>query len=441
MTEDTICALATPPGEGGIAVIRISGPEAETVLYRVFRPFSGQIPLAERRMTLGIVADADKAMAVVMRAPYSYTGEDVCELQLHGGRALCAAILETLYAAGARVAEPGEFTKRAFLNGKIDLSEAEAVQSLIGASTAAAARAAYAVLRGGLSEKTESIRGELTDTIASLEALIDYPDEYIPDDVTEKLARQTGDWTERLRRILAGERGARLFHKGLRAVIAGSPNVGKSSLLNCLCGTARAIVTDEAGTTRDTLDVTVDVMGIPVTFIDTAGLRHGTGKAESIGIERAVEAMRNADIVLAVRECGGNFEDALTEGLARLDPSVPVVRVANKIDLADEERRSDTVYVSALGGEGIDALKRRVFEMAGGVPVEDVLVTDQRQCDCLREALDALELVRQGIDAGAGSECLLVDLRGAWSALGRVTGRGEPEEIIDRIFSKFCLGK
>lgn len=454
---DTIAAVATAPVEAGIGVVRISGPEALRVGDRAFRPRRGR-PLSERRshsVAYGWVVNTDgqrvdEALALVMLGPHSYTGEDVVELQCHGGAVAVRRVLEVALEAGARLAEPGEFTRRAFLNGRIDLSQAEAVVEVIRAKTDRAMEAAVRQLEGSFSHAIREVRERLLGVAAQLEAEIDFPELDLETESREALLEGCSWSLERIGVLLRNVRRGDLLRNGLRVVLAGRPNVGKSSLLNRLVGKDRAIVTAVPGTTRDVIEEWVSLGGVPVLYADTAGIRETEDEVERFGVDRSREMLRRADLILWVVDAGSGLtaEDlALRE---QLPSSKPVIGVLNKTDLVDpaaldalaaELKGLRLIQVSALSGAGIEELERAVLEEAGALDMEEGFVATERQGDALRRAADALRSALATAEAGYGPDLISVDVRAAWSALGEITGDTVDEDLLDQIFSRFCIGK
>jgi len=454
---DTIAAVATAPVEAGIGVVRISGPEALKVGDRAFRPRRGR-PLSERRshsVAYGWVVNTDgqrvdEALALVMLGPHSYTGEDVVELQCHGGAVAVRRVLEVALEAGARLAEPGEFTRRAFLNGRIDLSQAEAVVEVIRAKTDRAMEAAVRQLEGSFSHAIREVRERLLGVAAQLEAEIDFPELELETESREALLEGCSWSLERIGVLLRNVRRGDLLRNGLRVVLAGRPNVGKSSLLNRLVGKDRAIVTAVPGTTRDVIEEWVSLGGVPVLYADTAGIRETEDEVERFGVDRSREMLRRADLILWVVDAGSGLtaEDlALRE---QLPSSKPVIGVLNKTDLVDpaaldalaaELKGLRLIQVSALSGAGIEELERAVLEEAGALDMEEGFVATERQGDALRRAADALRSALATAEAGYGPDLISVDVRAAWSALGEITGDTVDEDLLDQIFSRFCIGK
>lgn len=442
--RDTIAALATPPGEGGIAVLRVSGPDAPAVLARCFRRArTGEI--RPGRLYYGRALDAqgaeiDEVMAVWMKAPHSYTREHVCEIHCHGGRVTAARVLRALIEAGARPAEPGEFTRRAFLNGRLDLSEAEAVMGLISAGGEAAARAALHQLRGGVSELVRSARESLANALASIAASDDFPEE-----IDEPAAARTVlDELTRVDHLLsraADPRGARILCEGMRVALAGRPNAGKSSLMNAMLGCDRAIVTEIAGTTRDVLTERLSLDGVTVELCDTAGLRDSNDPVEQMGVNRAKEELKRADLVLLVLDAARPEEQNLTPEAD--ETPARVLRVLNKIDLPHDPAQFQNVdlRVSAATGEGVDALLDCIARCVRPEQLTESVMTAPRQLDCAARAREALGRARETVSAGLPLDLAAVDIQAALDILCEITGENAAESVIDRVFAQFCVGK
>jgi len=452
---DTIAAIATPLGAGGLGVVRVSGPSALAVADAVFQsrqPLSRVVP---RSAVWGHLRDGDavidQALALVFHAPRSYTGEDVVEFSCHGGPAILRAALTACVRRGARVAGPGEFTQRAFLNGKMDLSQAEAVAALIGARSDAQARLALNHLRGGLAGQTRPWREKLLALIAALEANLDFAEDEVPDLPRARLRAEAGVVRSALAAFLDAARDARPWREGLRVALAGRPNVGKSSLFNALLQNDRAIVTPLPGTTRDTLEESVVWDGLPVVLTDTAGLRRADDPAEREGLDRARRAADTADRVLWVVDAGAE-PNADDRDAFRPRTDGGVLLVLNKCDRpapVDAEARwqkflgvpsAPTVRVSAVTGAGLDTLRRVVVDgLAGGnEPDATAAGLNARQRQLLAEAEAALS--RAVTDEGP-DEAIAPELRSALERLNEITGDGVPDEVIHAVFSAFCIGK
>ncbi len=453
--EDTIAAISTPPGEGAIGIVRLSGPDALRIAAAVFHSSSGRdIRTARGRVFHGEIhageETLDEVLIHVMRAPHSYTCEDVVEINAHGGAGPLQAILELLLEAGARLAEPGEFTKRAFLNGRIDLVQAEAVIDRIRAKTRAGLRAAHAAASGTLSKAIAGMREPLLQALARIEAAVDFPEEDLPELVTPAVHAALAETASRMETLLKTSDAGRLYREGASVTIAGRPNVGKSSLFNAFLRDARAIVTAQPGTTRDRLEEFITIQGIPVRLSDTAGLRHSDDEAERIGVDIARMALNSADIILFVVEAtepATPEDDVLADDLEALE--VPIFLVVNKVDLAPapdlahwQNRFSVTCLVSAPSGTGLNELEaslaKQLLDGASLSPSE-ILINRVHQRDSLRRAHQAL--TRLLANFGASPEFLSIDLRDALNALGEITGETTTEDVLDRIFSSFCIGK
>ena len=439
--KDTIAALATAPGEGGIAIVRVSGPKAEELLSALFTPVH---PWESHRMYYGHIAfqgqALDECMAVLFRAPRSYTREDVAEIHLHGGAWAAREALAALYALGARAAEPGEFTKRAFLNGRVDLSRAEAVMALISAQGRRAARAAVRQLDGGVSGFIRAAQEELLSLLSGAAAAIDYPEEITWEEAAADLEGGARALAEKLESA-CDERGARIAAQGLEAVLCGRPNVGKSSLLNALSRQEAAIVTDIPGTTRDIVRADVMIDGLTVHFSDTAGLREGSDPIERIGVSRARRAIAGADVALIVL----NASQPLTEedeALLRDTQDAPRIVVMNQCDrqmiLRPEDFEAPAV-VSAVTGEGIPLLEKRIAAFGAGAG--ESALTQQRHMDLARQAARSLLAAADACRDGDPVDLAVIHLQEALACLGRVTGEQVDEKLIDEIFSRFCVGK
>lgn len=458
--DDTIAGIATALGEAGIGVLRISGPDARPILQRLFRPAGrlGTWTPESHRMVYGHVIDpetgavVDEAMAVWMQAPRSYTRQDVVEIQTHGGATVLRSALGLVLAAGARLAEPGEMTLRAFLNGRLDLAQAEAVLDVVRARTEAGLQVAQAQLGGALSQEIRQARAALLEVLAHLSALIDFPE----DDVPPQAIRPQLDEAERVLAELlkTADRGI-LLREGLRVAIVGRPNVGKSSLLNRLLRHERAIVTEIPGTTRDLLEESLSIRGIPVVLADTAGIRETSDVVEALGVARSRAALERADLVLLVLDASQPLTDE-DRALAASVAGRPVIIVWNKIDLLDGASRPEAhdaplpeapwVEVSARTGEAIADLEALVWELVMGGQVvattgREALVSNPRHKAAIRTALNNLRAARSGLDEGLPADFLTIDLTAAVNALGEITGETATEDLLDVIFSRFCIGK
>ena len=451
MKQDTIAAIATAPGRAGIGIIRLSGPDAEAVLGRVFRPASAAAwPLESHRMTYGRVMDGsvpvDECMAVLMRAPRSYTREDVAELQLHGGSYNGQRALRLCLDAGARLAEPGEFSRRAFLNGRMDLSEAEAVMALIAADSEAAHRAAVQQLTGGAASFIRRAADELYSIEAGAAACMDYPEEIGEEEAAGDLLPRLEKLTDGLARA-ADERSARLVRDGLQVVLCGRPNVGKSSLLNALLGEEKAIVTEIPGTTRDIVSGDMTLNGCAVHLTDTAGIRETDDPVEKIGVRRAEKAMEGADVILALIDGAAPLAPEDEALLASLDGDRAAV-VLSKEDLETVTSEEDirrirpglpVLTVSSMRPESLAALRQLLAERCA---LRDGLVlTQPRQLDAAHRAVALLKSAAEALRQGQPIDLALADMQSAASALAEITGDQADERLLDAVFSQFCVGK
>ncbi len=450
---DTIVAVATPPGRGALGIVRMSGPRALALAEGVFQ---GRKPLVPRRVSFGkLVGEGgvplDEVLITYMKAPRSYTGEDVVELSCHGGRATLSAVLSLLLGRGARLAEPGEFTRRAFLNGRLDLLQAEAVADVIGAETEASLRAALRQLEGGLSQRLEPLWERMISLASRLEAAIDFPEDIEEELETEAIACEAEGIIDRLAALEQGFRRGRLFREGARLAIVGRPNVGKSSLLNALLREERAIISTLPGTTRDTIEEDAEIRGLPLTIIDTAGLRRGGGEVERAGIERTRRAIEAADLVLLVLDGSEPLTETDREIAGDLEGRRAMVAV-NKIDLprrleegalAELLPEKPALLLSAKEGTGLDGLEEAIARVLLGEGDEraGALLTRERHRLAVSCARERLEAAGRGLRRGLSPELVALDLNEALEALGGLLGRTHGEEVLDRIFSEFCLGK
>lgn len=459
LDQDIIAAIATPLGESAIAIIRISGKGSIELVKSIFKPKRKGAFLNEiqsHKMTLGYIVNRegrilDEVLVCPMRAPKTYTREDLVEIHCHGGIASVQGIFELVLDMGARMAEPGEFTKRAFLNGRIDLAQAEAVLDLIRAKSQKGVDLAVRQLSGALSEFVRSLRQEMEELIARIEAEIDFPEDVEESDRCIIVGRLQ-DIIKRIEEIMETANVGRIYREGLATVLIGKPNVGKSTLLNKLVGDERAIVTDIPGTTRDIIEETVSIRGIPVRMIDTSGIRKNAGVIERIGIEKAKEELEKADIALAVFDATSELEedDLIVAEMIREKRGIVVL---NKIDAGDQRSvrneiigvigEKPIVEISAKKGWGIEDLKSNIVDLVINKKIthEDTVITRKRYKDALLRAKECLIAAVKGIDEGMPVECAVVDLWDAWNRMGEITGETLNEEVINRIFEEFCVGK
>lgn len=455
--DDTISAIATALGVGSIGVIRLSGPDSLAIADRIFIGREKPGKDNARKLLYGHILDRkgqpiDEVLAVYMPGPHSYTGEDVCEIQCHGGRQALQEILSLTYQAGARPAEPGEFTKRAFLNGRLDLAEAESVMDIINAKSRQALVAANRGHEGGLSRKVRELRKKLRDLVVQLEATIDYPEEDIEEVTYDRAAEVLAEGQAAVARLVRQGSVGRILREGLRTAIVGRPNVGKSSLLNSLLQADRAIVSNIPGTTRDIIEEQMTIGGIPLVLTDTAGLRDTEDLVEKIGVERSRAALEDAQLALVVLDGSQALCREDRELLRSLKDRKKLILV-NKSDLPQvldteglrqEYGSSDVIVLSVKTGEGLEQVEQwlREFVYGEGSDSESSSMTQNaRQQDLLEKALrslgDALEGARQHLPY----DCLTIDLTQTLHDLGEITGEDVPDEIIDEIFAQFCVGK
>lgn len=462
--QDTIVAVATAFGEAAIAVVRLSGPETFSIIGKVFKGKRREniADLPGYTVRYGHFLDLegnpiDQGLLTVFRAPRSYTGEDMAELSCHGGRAIVSRLMQAILSCGARVAEPGEFTQRAFFNGKLDLAQAEAVADLVRAKTERARRVALNQLEGSLSRTVHSLQAELLGILAEVEVTIDYNDEAEPLNYNTILHNIVKVYDE-LRSLMRTQQYGRILREGLRVALLGPPNVGKSSLLNCLLQVERAIVTPIPGTTRDIIEETLSLDGIPVVLVDTAGLRHTADPVEQIGVERALKMAENADIILALFDASEKPHiDITTLPSLLTDSQHTILLVLNKRDLASTEmlgswfaalRESfpnvaDIIAISALTGENVEALRQAILcyaEPSHG-DMEGAIITSARHAQALHKAIEYLSNAIQTTQQGLPEDFIALDLRSALEALAEITGEAVDDALIERIFQDFCVGK
>ncbi len=449
--NDTIAALATPFGEGAIALLRLSGPQAAVVAGAVFRGKKAVAEMRPRGQHLGAIFDGgqklDDVLLTVFRAPHSYTGEDVVEIAGHGGVLVARRILEVLLKGGARPAEPGEFTQRAYLHGKMDLTQAEAVMDLISAQTDLALQAAGEQLAGRLGEHIRGQREALVELLAHVEAYIDFPDEDIDPATGEALLAKLDAARAEIEALLATAERGKVLREGVRTVIYGAPNVGKSSLLNLLLGQERAIVSPRPGTTRDVIEEVINLRGLPLRLIDTAGVRESDDEIEQAGIERTRAQVERADLVLELADASQPADAPSHSALAATAAGASgALLVLNKTDLGEHAswRGVAGVRISCLQGAGVEALADAIVARVtgGGAAQRDwSMAINARHADCLRRARGFAEAARTALTSGLSPEFVAEELRGALDAVGEIVGKADSEEILGKIFSTFCIGK
>jgi tRNA modification GTPase len=449
--EDTIAAVATPAGEGGVAIVRLSGLDAERISREVFSRNGGKNgSLRSHTLHHGVIRNPDtgqvldEVLLAVMRKPRSYTGEDVVEVHCHGGPFVARAILEVVLSRGARHADPGEFTKRAFFNGRMDLVQAEGVLDLIRARTTEGMRVALEQVRGGLSKWVGELREELIDILVQVEAAIDFPEEEIELLKRSELVARIGSLGSKIEVIIDTYDWGRLFREGARVCIIGRPNVGKSSLLNALLGEERVIVTPVPGTTRDVIEEGISLAGLPVVLWDTAGVRESDDQIEKLGVERTLKHLEKSDAALVVLD--GSVELAPEdERILAASKSKKRLIVINKSDLEAQLKLNSatkTTRVSARTGEGLDALRKTLRELLLGVDsTPEVILTNLRHKASLERSRGSLKMSADTLRSGLSPELIAVDLHDAKEALEEIIGVVSNDAILERIFSNFCIGK
>ncbi|BBE40119.1 tRNA uridine-5-carboxymethylaminomethyl(34) synthesis GTPase MnmE [Streptococcus dysgalactiae] len=451
---DTITAISTPLGEGAIGIVRLSGTDALAIAQSVFKGKNLE-QVASHTINYGHIVDpntgtiVDEVMVSVMLAPKTFTRENVVEINTHGGIAVTNEILQLLIRQGARMAEPGEFTKRAFLNGRVDLTQAEAVMDIIRAKTDKAMTIAVKQLDGSLSQLINDTRQEILNTLAQVEVNIDYPEYDDVEEMTTALLREkTQEFQSLLENLLRTAKRGKILREGLSTAIIGRPNVGKSSLLNNLLREDKAIVTDIAGTTRDVIEEYVNIKGVPLKLVDTAGIRETDDLVEQIGVERSKKALQEADLVLLVL----NASEPLTDqdrSLLHLSQDSNRIILLNKTDLEQkielEQLPADLIPISVLTNHNIDLIEDRInqlfFDNAGLVEQDATYLSNARHISLIEKAVQSLEAVNDGLALGMPVDLLQVDLTRTWEILGEITGDAAPDELITQLFSQFCLGK
>ncbi|MEH7391828.1 tRNA uridine-5-carboxymethylaminomethyl(34) synthesis GTPase MnmE [Bacillus sp. JJ1503] len=461
MELDTIAAISTPMGEGAIAIVRLSGDEAIAIADKMFRGVSGKRlkEVASHTIHYGHMVDprtneiAEEVMVSVMKGPKTFTKEDVIEINCHGGIASVNRVLQLVLSHGARLAEPGEFTKRAFLNGRIDLSQAEAVMDLIRAKTDRAMNVALGQMEGRLSKLIRKLRQEILETLAHVEVNIDYPEYDDVEEMTHQLLLEKGSYVKgEIEKLLRTSHQGKILREGLSTVIVGRPNVGKSSLLNSLVQENKAIVTDIPGTTRDVIEEYVNVRGVPLRLLDTAGIRETEDIVERIGVERSRQVLKEADLILLVL----NFSDEFTEedeNLFKAVEGMDVIVIVNKTDLPQSidmdrvrnlSRNHKLVTTSLLEDRGVDELEEAIASLffEGSIESRDMTyVSNSRHIALLNQALSAMEDALMAVEMGTPIDIVQIDFTRTWELLGEIIGDSVHESLIDQLFSQFCLGK
>lgn len=455
---DTIAAIATPVGEGGISIIRVSGEKAIEISDSVFRAKNGK-KISEMKtytMRYGNIIDRetddiiDEVIVALMKGPKSFTAEDVVEINCHGGVVATNKVLEQVVKAGARIAEPGEFTKRAFLNGRIDLSQAEAVMDIISAKTEVSMKAAVQQSKGRLSREINVLCDNLLNVLAAIEHTVDFTedDEEIDPTVTENIKRKVEEFLQNTNNLLETAEEGKIIREGLSMVIVGKPNVGKSSLLNVLLNEKRAIVTDIAGTTRDVIEEYINLDGIPIKIVDTAGIRDTEDVVEKIGVEKSREKINEADLIVLMLDMSRDLDDEDREIIESVKGK-KYICILNKVDLKTKlndkivDGLENKIEISTVTGFGIDALKEKIKEMFfnGNIDTESIIITNTRHKQALFRAKENCEIALKEINNNAYLDLVSIYITSALKALGEITGAEIEEDLVNKIFSDFCVGK
>lgn len=453
--EKTISAITTAVGNAGVGIVRMSGENSIEIATKIFFPANNKNlqNLPDKTVIFGYVKNfegkiIDEAIVLLMRAPKSYTKENVVEIQSHGGGVVLREILSLTLKAGARLAERGEFTKRAFLNGRIDLSQAQAVLDVIQAKTSTALNVAQNRLAGKTSKKIQELRGEILEILAHIEAVIDFPEDDIDEIFTDEINKKIATQIEKISDLLKTRNGGKILREGLETAIIGKPNVGKSSLLNFLAETDRAIVTEIPGTTRDGIEEFVNIRGIPLKIIDTAGIRNSDNLVEKIGIERAKDYAKNADLILALFDGSKNLSVEDEEIFSLLENKDAVI-LLTKSDLpqilTDDTVKKFTdkkiISISTKTNEGMEKLFDEIVDKVGNIDSENIFIRDEREADLLRRALKHLQEAKITAKKNIGIDFISIDLRVVLELLSEITGESVSEDVLNEIFSKFCIGK
>ena len=455
---DTIAAISSAAGNSGIGIIRVSGDEAIEVVDKIFRPANKNKKLANvesHTVHYGHIMDGDKTLdqvlVIVMKNPHSYTGEDTVEIDCHGGMLILKKVLDLVLKNGARTAEPGEFTKRAFLNGRIDLSQAEAVMDLINSKNDFALNSSIEQLKGGVSDAIKDIRKDIIYHIAFIESALDDPEHISLDGYDEEITKMLNENINKISKLVNSFDNGRIMKEGIKTVILGKPNAGKSSLLNLMLGEDRAIVTDIEGTTRDTLEENINFNGLSLKIIDTAGIRDTEDLVERIGVKKAKEIAKEGDLIIYVVDGSRELDDNDREIIKLINDKQAIILV-NKSDMdtvinIDELKKDsnrDVILFSAKNGEGMDQLEEEIRNMfySGKVTYNDqVYITNARHKEALENALESLKQVKNSVDAGMPEDFYSIDLMDAYTDLGLIIGESVEDDLVNEIFSKFCMGK
>lgn len=455
---DTIAAISSAAGNSGIGIIRVSGDEAIEVVDKIFRPANKNKKLANvesHTVHYGHIMDGDKTLdqvlVIVMKNPHSYTGEDTVEIDCHGGMLILKKVLDLVLKNGARTAEPGEFTKRAFLNGRIDLSQAEAVMDLINSKNDFALNSSIEQLKGGVSDAIKDIRKDIIYHIAFIESALDDPEHISLDGYDEEITEMLNENIDKISKLVNSFDNGRIMKEGIKTVILGKPNAGKSSLLNLMLGEDRAIVTDIEGTTRDTLEENINFNGLSLKITDTAGIRDTEDLVERIGVNKAKEIAKEGDLIIYVVDGSRELDDNDREIIKLINDKQAIILV-NKSDMdtvinIDELKKDsnrDVILFSAKNGEGMDQLEEEIRNMfySGKVTYNDqVYITNARHKEALENALESLKQVKNSVDAGMPEDFYSIDLMDAYTDLGLIIGESVEDDLVNEIFSKFCMGK
>ena len=438
----TICALSTPYGRGGIAVVRVSGSKALEITSKIFMSKKPLGQAASHTVTFGRIVDGeiqlDQALVTVFRSPNSFTGEDVCEISCHGGTVVVNKIIDLLIEKGCEMAQPGEFTKRAFMNGKLSLTEAEAVKDVIDARTDGALWAAVNRLEGGITGPICEMREKLLHLLAAIQVASDFPEEDVEDFSGSDLYADLDKIYDELGKLKNSARRGEALREGITCAICGIPNTGKSSLLNALYEREKAIVTDLAGTTRDVVEAWIDLEGIPVKLGDTAGIRESGDRVEKIGVEMSLDYIRQADICLFVTEAGRTLTPDEEEILSSI--KCPIIKIANKID-KNNDIQNNYIGISAKENIGIDKIKEEIIMTLGLMATGGSVIANRRQLQAVVRAMEAVGRAKNSVENGFYSDLAAIDVREAVEALGEAEGLSVNQETVNKIFEEFCLGK
>lgn len=455
---DTIAAISSAAGNSGIGIIRVSGDEAIEVVDKIFRPANKNKKLANvesHTVHYGHIMDGDKTLdqvlVIVMKNPHSYTGEDTVEIDCHGGMLILKKVLDLVLKNGARTAEPGEFTKRAFLNGRIDLSQAEAVMDLINSKNDFALNSSIEQLKGGVSDAIKDIRKDIIYHIAFIESALDDPEHISLDGYDEEITEMLNENINKISKLVNSFDNGRIMKEGIKTVILGKPNAGKSSLLNLMLGEDRAIVTDIEGTTRDTLEENINFNGLSLKIIDTAGIRDTEDLVERIGVNKAKEIAKEGDLIIYVVDGSRELDDNDREIIKLINDKQAIILV-NKSDMdtviniddLKKDSNRDVILFSAKNGEGMDQLEEEIRNIfySGKVTYNDqVYITNARHKEALENALESLKQVKNSVDAGMPEDFYSIDLMDAYTDLGLIIGESVEDDLVNEIFSKFCMGK